>query len=292
MAIDILVTGAAGVLGQQIVGVLRAAGYGVLACGREAAHGVDAGWDISFQDAPEAEVRPRVVVHAAARTGRYGQPLSAALPLFEVNVSGTLRVARWCESQGVERLVLVSGAIVYGRWGDDPKSEKDPADPWAAGPYAVSKWCGEQAASLIMNSDTELAILRLSSLYGPGYQNGLPQRLLRQGRDAHRIDIEPPLDDAFDLLHVYDAAQTVRRAIESERAGLWNVGSGELTTVQDLAEICAEHARVEISVSESFAERPCLILNWVDDGRARGELGHVNSLSLDSGIEMIAEGLE
>jgi nucleoside-diphosphate-sugar epimerase len=142
-----------------------------------------------------------------------------------------------------------------------------------------------------MNSATELAILRFSSLYGPGYDDGLPQRLLRQGRDTGSIEIRPPLDDAFDLLHVSAAAQTVRRAVESEGPGLWNVGSGELTTIRRLAEVCAEHARSELSVSDSLADRPGRILNWVDDGRARRELGHVNELTLDAGVDEIARGL-
>ena len=291
MAVDILVTGAAGVLGRQIVGVLRSAGYRVLACGRRAAHGLDAVWDVSHQESPDPEPLPGVVVHAAARTGRYRQPISEAAPLFEVNVSGTLKVARWCEVKQVKRLVLVSGAVVYGRWTDSPKGEADPPYPWVAGPYAVSKWCGEQAASLILNGDTELTILRLSSLYGPGYNDGLPQRLLREAREDGSLALAPPLDDSFDLLHVSDAASTIRRAIESEASGLWNVGSGELTTIHRLGEVCAERAGATVTVLDSSAERPRRILNWVDDGKARRELGHVNELTLDSGVEEIAGGL-
>ncbi len=291
MAVDILVTGAAGVLGLQIVSVLRSAGYRVMACGRRGAHGLDAVWDVSHQETPDPEVRPRVVVHAAARMGSYRQPLSAAVPLFEANVTGTLRVARWCESRHVERFVLVSGAIVYGRWDDSPKSETDLPDPWAAGPYAVSKWCSEQAASLIRNGETELTILRLSSLYGSGYVSGLPQRLLREARHDGTLALAPPLDDAFDLLHVADAARTVRLAVESEAPGLWNVGSGELTTVHRLGEVCARQGGAIVGVSDISPERPRRILNWVDDGKARRELGHVNELTVDAGVEEIARGL-
>ena len=136
-----------------------------------------------------------------------------------------------------------------------------------------------------------MTILRLSSLYGPGYVSGLPQRLLREARHDGALALAPPLDDAFDLLHVADAARTVRLAVESEASGLWNVGSGELTTVHRLGEVCARQAGATVSVSESLAERPRRILNWVDDGKARRELGHVNELTLDAGVEEIALGL-
>ena len=152
MAVDVLVTGAVGALGRQVVNSLRAADMEVIACGRRSGEGIDAEWDISTGEAPEPNCKPRVVVHAAASMGGYQQALTDALPLFDVNVSGTMRVMRWCMSQDVERVILISGAIVYGEWADSPKTETDAVNPAAAGPYAVSKWCAEQVAALVTNS--------------------------------------------------------------------------------------------------------------------------------------------
>lgn len=291
MALDALVTGAAGVLGRHIVGDLRSAGYDVLACGRLPGQCADTCWDVSQQDEPEPDCHPAVVVHAAAKVGSYRHPLEEASELFDVNVTGALRVARWCVSHRVKRLVLISGAIVYGEWFDSPKRETDPVKPWVAGPYAVSKFCGEQVAYLTRAEGCELTILRFSSLYGTGYAKGLIQRLTGLGQETGCIQLTAPVEDGFDLLHLYDAARAVRRAIEAEKTGMWNVGSGSLTTIGELGEACAEavNARVEIAGMDS-PRRP-RVINWVDDGMARRELGHTNETPLTSGIAEILESM-
>jgi UDP-glucose 4-epimerase len=290
VALKVLVTGASGALGGASVLSLMAAGHSVVGCGRELGDGVYARWDIASEDGPEPEQDADVVVHAAALRGGYRQSLEGSERLFDVNVTGTLRVVRWCISHGVSRLVLVSGAIVYGEWDASPKSEADDARPWAAGPYAVSKWSSEQVARLVGDHGLELTILRFSSLYGVAYGDGLPQRLLIEGKREGAIVVTPPTDDAFDLLHVSDAARTVRLAVESPRTGLWNAGSGTRTTIAALAEVCSRQVSCEVQYSGGTAPRTPRVLNWVDDDKARTELGHANEITLDVGVAEIVHG--
>jgi len=252
---------------------------------------LDAHWDLSQQDAPSKDFEPMVVVHAAAKLGNYGQSLSDSSPLFDVNVTGTLRVAQWCASKGVQTLVLLSSAVVYGEWEGLSKSELDQPQAWKAGPYAVSKWCGEQVAKLAAAQGVELAILRLSSLYGVGYETGLIPRFLFQAQGAGNIDLEPPFDDSFDFLHVSDAVQTVQSAVESRRGGLWNVGGGKLITIRELAETCARHLGAQVTLSSATPSRPKQTINWVDDRRARTELGHQNRIGIDEGISELGRSL-
>jgi len=291
--VDVLVTGAAGVLGREIVNLLRPQ-YHVVACGRTPGENIDAVWDISSQDSPTPDCKPQTVVHAAAQIGYYNQPLSDATSLFNVNILGTLRVANWCVLQKVKKLILVSGAIVYGEWKGLPKSEFDLANPRAAGAYAVSKWCSEKISSIAAHAGCELSILRFSSLYGEGYENGLAQRLLRKGIVEGDIHLEPPYGDAFDLLHVSDAAYTIQRSMESKLTGLWNVGGEKLTTIQELVEICASQVNAQIVFSSDKSSRQPRIINWVDDRKARNEIGHKNLISLEMGIAKIKdnEGLK
>ena len=284
MAIDVLVTGAAGALGRQVVATLGSSGYNVIGTGRANMDGVDALWDLSRDSGPQPDCQPTVVVHAAAQVGRHGHTLQDATPLFDVNVTGTLRVAQWCASKGVNQLVYISGALVYGEWSGQPKTESNTAKPSSAGSYAVSKWCGEQLLSLLANTRTTVTTLRLTSLFGLGYTQGLIPALLGQARDNGMVQLEPPFDDSFDLLHLSDAARTVQRAIEAQRSGLWNVGSGGLCTINDIAGACAAPFDAQVTLSEAPSQRPARIINWVDDRRARTELGHRNEMSLEQGI--------
>ena len=212
--VDVLVTGAGGVLGRKIMNLLRPQ-YDVVACGRIPGENIDTVWDISCQDSPMPDCKPQTVVHTAAQIGYYNHPFSDATPLFNANIIGTLRVANWCILQEVKKLIIISGAIVYGEWKGLPKSEFDLVNPRAAGAYAVSKWCSEKISSIVTHAGCELSILRFSSLYGEGYENGLVQRLLRKGFKEEDIHLEPPCDDAFDLLHVADAARSIQYSIES-----------------------------------------------------------------------------
>jgi len=289
LAIEVLVTGGNGVLGSAIAQELRDAGSDVITSGRTLGDTVDIRWDISSQDSPEPNCQPTVVVHSAAHIGRYGPRLDGADSQFDVNVTGTLRVVRWCAEKNVKKLVLVSGAVVYGRWDESPKYESDTAEPWYAGPYAVSKWASEGVASLFMGLGGQVTILRLSSLYGSSYQTGLIPRFLEQGAQTGTIHIEPPFDDSFDLLHVADAARTVRSAVESESYGVWNAGCGNLVTIQTLAEACSKQVNAVLTLSDAPSPRPGRITNWVDDTKARKELGHTNSVSLSNGISEIAQ---
>jgi len=287
VAVDVLVTGAGGALGSRIVKTLRANGRHVAASGRIAGADIDTVWDISQQDGPVPDCHPKAVVHAAAQTGTYQQSITGSDALFDVNVMGTLRVARWCVSLQIEHLVMVSGAIVYGEWDDSPMVEDSPASPWKAGPYAVSKMCSEQIATTVKTSGTQLSILRFSSLYGDEYKSGLVQRLLKEGIETGTIGLKPPVDDAFDLLHIKDAARTVERALDSQRSGIWNVGGGGLTKIEDLVRWCAKRTGAKVALSENGPVRPRRIINWVNDTKARTELGHTNEVPLESGIDMI-----
>lgn len=289
MAVDVLVTGGNGVLGRNISQVLRSSGLEVVSCGRTPGENVDSQWDISFQDAPESDCRPRTVVHSAAHLGRYGSSLDGAISQFDVNATGTLRVVRWCAENNVSRLVLISGAVVYGQWDESPKIETDPTEPWWAGPYAVSKWASEGAASLFLGLGGQLTILRLTSLYGKDYKTGLIPRFIQEGQQTGTINLDPPFDDSFDLLHVEDAAQTVRSAVESEYSGIWNAGGGSLVTIKAIAEACSTEVDASLTLSGDPPPRSGRITNWVNDQKARRELGHSNSVSLSEGISEIAK---
>lgn len=289
--VDVLVTGAAGVLGREIVNLLHPK-YHVVACGRIPGENIDAVWDISCQDTPTPDCKPQTVVHTAAQIGYYNQPFSEGAPLFKVNLIGTLRVANWCVLQKVKKLILVSGAIVYGEWTDRPKTENDFVNPRLAGAYAVSKWCSEEIAGLVRHSGCQLTIFRLSSLYGIGYEKGLVQRLLKKGIETGNIHLELPYNDAFDLLHVSDAAHTIQRSLENSLTGLWNVGAGKLTTIKKLTEICARQVNAQVILSSNKSSRQPRIINWVDDRKARNEIGHENLISLEMGIAKIKDSEE
>lgn len=286
MAVDVLVTGASGALGRGIVRELRRKGKSVIACGH-AEGDSEFVWDITSDNGPDTSEIPAIIVHAAAKRASLEDRKRDEV-LWDTNVGGTARVVEWGLQRGVKRIVLTSGALVYGEW-TEPRREDEEPNAAAAGYYGLSKWASEQIALTACKLQCEVAILRLSSLYGAEYKSGLIRHFLKMAKEDGSIRVDPPLDDAFDLLHLRDAARAVASAVDHREGGLWNVGGGELCSLMEIAETCARAAGAKVEQSRRRAKRKARILNWVDDSKARRELGHRNTVTLDQGVREILE---
>lgn len=110
-----------------------------------------------------------IVVHLAARVHVMQETDADALSAFqEVNLHGTVKLARQAATSGVRRFVYVSSIKVNGEYTDSqPFTEYDAADPQDS--YAISKLQAEQALHEISKeTGMEIVILRPPLVYGPG----------------------------------------------------------------------------------------------------------------------------
>jgi dTDP-4-dehydrorhamnose reductase len=164
----IVVTGAAGMLGQDVV---RAAGDGVVALART---------DLDVTDA--AAVRERLagaelVVNCAAWTDVDGAEEHAEDALA-VNRDGARNVA-----EAAERVVYVSTDYVFDGTKRTPYVESDPTGPLQS--YGRSKLAGELATA---EANPRHFVLRSSWLFGAGGGNFVDTMLrLGDGRDELRV---------------------------------------------------------------------------------------------------------
>lgn len=169
----VLVTGASGFVGNALMECLEARGRSVLGASRTA------GPSSRYRTCPALDERAdwsslvsgtAVVVHAAARVHVMRE--TAADPLTEfrqVNVQGTLRLARQAAGAGVRRFVFVSSIKVNGE-------ETAPGRPFTAAdrpapvdPYGISKLEAERGLQQISaETGMELVIVRPPLVYGPG----------------------------------------------------------------------------------------------------------------------------
>lgn len=173
---NMLLTGATGLVGRATVPALAAAGHTVRAAVRARCDtpgaasqavvgeiGPDTAWDTALASID-------VVVHLAARVHQMND--AAEDPLAEyrrVNTFGTERLARDAARCGVRRLVFVSSAKV----GADSTTAGSVLDerlpPRPQGPYAQSKWEAEQVLQRVaQETGLEVVILRPPLVYGPG----------------------------------------------------------------------------------------------------------------------------
>jgi len=150
----ILLTGAGGQIGHDLIGALAAAGHEVISSDLAPrppshAHAGGAKWkrlDVTDETATEAllaKVKPDLVFHLAAILSARGEkdPQLA----YDVNQTGTWNMLEACRKAGVGRLVFTSSIAVFGPPPSGPLPDPTPDDV-ALHPttmYGVTKVAGE-----------------------------------------------------------------------------------------------------------------------------------------------------
>ncbi len=178
----VLVTGAAGFVGNRLCPELEKRGWTVLAGVRKlagAGPSLRRGRLVEIGDLDEQESWPellsgcRAVVHLAGRVhimrDRSADPLSQYL---RTNTEATRRLAEAAAASGVRRFILVSTIKVSGEGSPQAGNsggwpEDQPAMP--VDPYAISKARAEEALrEICQRTGMEFVIIRPALVYGPG----------------------------------------------------------------------------------------------------------------------------
>lgn len=173
---QILITGAHGLIGQALYSCLQRGGIAVRAAVRIALPSMDktnaivigdicdnTNWMTALRDID-------VVVHCAARVHIMHDIAADPLLVFRVvNVEGTLNLARQAAAARVKRFVFISSVKVNGEStvAGSAFNETDPLKPQDA--YGQSKYEAEQGLRQI-SSETgmEVVVIRPPLVYGPG----------------------------------------------------------------------------------------------------------------------------
>jgi len=173
----ILVTGAAGMLGRDVVRAARAAEHDVVALARADLDVTDAG---SVERALTGQ-QPGAVINCAAWTDVDGAEASESAALA-VNGAGAGNLARAAAAAGAA-VVHVSSDYVFDGRKSAPYVESDPTAPLSA--YGRTKLAGERE---VAGAGGRHAIVRSSWLFGAGGRNFVATMLgLGAERDEVRV---------------------------------------------------------------------------------------------------------
>jgi UDP-glucose 4-epimerase len=243
----ILVTGGAGFIGSHIVDRLVQEGYEVvvvdnLSTGKRRNVNRAAKFyrtDIRswWLERVFRRERPVIVCHHAAQMD---VRRSVRDPVFdaETNILGTLNVLRHTIKYGVRKVLFASsGGAVYGEPERLPVSEDHPVRP--ASPYGISKAVGDEYLRYFHDADgLEFVSLRYANVYGPrqdpygeaGVVGIFTQKML--------LGEQPIINgngrQTRDFVYVDDVVEANVAALNKAAHGIYNVGTGKETSVNEL----------------------------------------------------------
>jgi len=300
-ASSVLVTGGAGFIGSHLADALLAAGRHVvvlddLSTGKRervpaAARFVDGDLRTFDLERLLREERAAAVFHHAAQID---VRKSVEDPVFdaEVNVIGTIRLAQACVAADVPQLLFASsGGAIYGDPQGFAAAEDHPMDP--VSPYGTAKLAGEKYLQCLAHgTPLVVSVLRYSNVYGPRQDGsgeagvvGIWMNRLLAGEDAV---IFGDGGQSRDFVYVGDVVAANLLALARRAVGVFNIGTGVETTVNDLyghvAAACGSARPARREAGKPGEQRRSVL----SVGRAARELGFSPSVSLPEGLRRTA----
>jgi len=230
----VLVVGAAGMLGRDVVLAAGNAGHAVVGFGRTELDVTDAA---ALERKFEQE-RPDVVVNCAAWTDVDGAE-EAEDAAAAVNASGAGNVAAAAAAQGAS-VVYVSTDYVFDGAKGSPYVETDQAAPLSA--YGRTKLAGEEATAA---ASKRHFVVRSAGLFGIGGRNFV-DTMLRLAEDQNEVLVVR--DQVGSPTYTWHLAYGIVRLIEGVEFGIHHMAAGGACSWYDFAREIFDQAKVECKV--------------------------------------------
>ncbi len=233
----VLVTGASGMVGRNIVSYLRDKGVGVAPTDLS-------GWDLSgdlldreFVFKKLASLDFDAVIHLAAIT-EIKKTIEDPRLCFEVNCVGTLNMLELANRKKVKRIICASSANVFGAPKNNPVTEDAPFDPRV--PYDYSKViCENLAMSFYRTKGVPVSLTRSWLLFGEYDQPSRATiRFIRACLKGEPLTLFNGGKDTTSPSHAVNYAKLTLSILENERAvgQAFNFGGDKPVSIRELAE--------------------------------------------------------
>lgn len=237
-----LVTGAAGLLGRELVAQAVAAGRAVRGVDLLESPHLPPGSAVrgDLRDARVCDEACRgaaVIIHTAARQHHCGVPRWGRRRFFAANVDMTRQLLAAAGRSGAARhFILVSSDMVYGVPQGRPFRESD--EPVPIGPYGESKLACERLCEQARGTGLTVTVLRPRLIIGPG-RLGVLQKLFERIRTHRPVPILGSGEHRYQMVAVADVAAACLCAVERPHDATYNLGSSDPPSVRALlTEVC------------------------------------------------------
>jgi UDP-glucose 4-epimerase len=236
--------------------------------------------------------RPLIVVHLAAQMDvRH----STEDPGFDakVNILGTINILEHAVKHGVRKVTFASsGGAIYGEQEVFPASESHRTDPLS--PYGISKLAGEKYLAYYTNATgLRYVALRFANVYGPRQnpegEAGVVAIFSKKMLDGGQPIVNGTGKQTRDFIYVDDVVEAIMVTLEEDIQGIFNVGTGQESTVNECYRIIKELTKSQCKDLYGAAKKGEQFRSVLDVTKIREKFGWDPQVSLQDGLSRTVE---
>ena len=290
MALKVLVTGASGMVGRNLIAYMQQQGVDTLPTDLT-------GWEVSgdlvdrdFVFGRLASLDFDAIIHLAAIT-ELKKTIEDPRLCFEVNCFGTLNMLELARKKNVSRIVCASSANVFGAPRSNPVTEESPFDPRV--PYDYSKVvCENMAMAFHRSKGLPVSITRSWLLFGEHDQPSRATiRFIRACLKDEPLTLFNGGTDTTSPSHAVNYAKLALALLTDEKAvgQAFNFGGGEgPVSIRRLAEtikrLTSSRSELTLLPPRSELEKDPQV-SYPSIAKIQGLLGYRHELTLEQGLQ-------
>jgi UDP-glucose 4-epimerase len=240
-----------------------------------------------MQDLQKSIKNQDIVIHLAAKISVL-ESINNPSETFRINVDGTNNVLRACENNHVKKLIISSSAAVYGESSPNVKlTEKSIMNPIS--PYGESKMQMEQSVKeFASNHDIDYVILRFFNIYGIGQSSeyaGVITKFIKKIIKKEPLQIFGNGLQTRDFVAIYDVIQSIHNASVYDKSGIFNIASGKIITIKELAEQMVSLSGEELEIEFLTKKQGDIKHSQADISMAKNQIMYYPKFELKDGIK-------
>ncbi|KAF6621074.1 dTDP-4-dehydrorhamnose reductase [Paenibacillus sp. EKM102P] len=239
----ILVTGASGQLGKDVVKVFQEQGHDVVGYDRD---------QLDITDLDQAmkivgQYQPEAVIHCAAYTAVDAAETDLDTA-YQVNAAGTRNMVLAAEKAGA-KLVYISTDYVFDGTAEQPYHEYDNTNPQSI--YGKSKRAGEV---LTQTLSSRYFIVRTSWVYGL-YGNNFVKTMLKLGQEKPHLQVVN--DQKGSPTYTVDLVRFLAELVQTEKYGVYHASNSGSCTWYEFTQAIFKEAVDILDATITATLEPC-----------------------------------
>lgn len=246
------------------------------------------------------EEKPDIVFHFAAQID-VRKSVKDPIPDAKINILGSLNILQnfisinqlnQHKSAAPKIIFASSGGAIYGDTDVIPTPETHLENPES--PYGITKLTVEKYLNFYKKTfGLDYIVLRLANIYGPRQNSKGEGGVIAIFCDKMLKDEQPTIngdgEQVRDFVYVDDAVRSALLGMESEKSGVYNIGTGKETSINEIFRRIKEltnsnYKEVYGPAKQGEQKRSCL-----DYSKAKKELNWQPKYNLEEGLKETIE---